>query len=119
MTEPLFPGYLFACLNLGTHYRAVNYAHGVRHLVDFGGGPVVVDDGTILSLRSRMRNGILKAPRPMFRTGQSVRIRTGPLRGLEGVCDHMLSDKQRVVILLQALAFQARTEVSLQDLTAM
>src|SRR2546422_11135145 len=54
---PLFLGYLFARFNPDIHYRAVNYARGVRRLVAFGDIPVVVDDEIIESIKSRLEEG--------------------------------------------------------------
>lgn len=118
VTGPLFPGYLFAQFDLDACYRAVNFAQGVRKLVNFGRKPVVVSEEIIRSIRDRMEDGCMKLERPPLKPGQSVRIQGGPFRGLEAIFEHAMSDEQRVVLLLRTLAFQARVVVSLDDVIA-
>ncbi|GIW54475.1 MAG: transcription antitermination protein RfaH [Nitrospiraceae bacterium] len=116
---PLFPGYIFARFSLTRYYRAVTYARGVKHIVTFGLTPAVVDDQLIEELKGRLENGCLVCVRHELRPGQVVRIKHGPLGGLEAVFERELSDQQRVVLLLKALAYQARVVVDLDALTDM
>jgi len=112
---PLFPGYIFARFSLPHYYRAVIYARGVKHIVSFGLTPAVVDDHLIEELKGRLENGCLVRIRHELRPGQVVRIKHGPLGGLEAVFERDLSDRQRVVLLLRALAYQARVVVELDN----
>jgi len=110
---PLFPGYLFARFDAKTQLRAVKYARGVRRIVGFGPAPVRVDEGIIESIRSRIRNGYVTVqPSAPLAPGQAVRIHGGPLEGLRAVFEREMSDRQRVVLLLQALSYQARVVVA-------
>ncbi len=111
---PLFPGYLFARFNMDTHYRAVNYAQGVRKLVAFGPVPVTVDEEIIESIKSRCHDGCVTVTPSSFTPGQVVRIQEGPLRGLEAIFEQEMSDHQRAVLLLRALSYQARVVVALE-----
>ena len=113
--RPLFPGYLFARFNLATHYRAVNYAQGVRKIVTFGSTPEAVDEVIIESIKSRARDGFVTVQPSSFTPGQVVRIQEGPLQGLEAVFEMEMSDHQRVVILLRTLSYQARVVVPLEQ----
>jgi transcriptional antiterminator RfaH len=107
----LFPGYLFARFHADTQYRAVNFAGGVRRVVAWGAEPSVVDKEIIDSIRSRMQDGyVIISPAP-FTPGQTVRILEGPLQGLEAVFERDLSDKQRVIVLMQALSYKARVVI--------
>jgi transcriptional antiterminator RfaH len=114
VTGPLFPGYLFARFSLDTRYRAVCYAQGVRKIVAFGPEPSVVDEKIIDSIKSNLQEGYVTVQRPLFTAGQTVRIQEGPFRGFEAVFVHEMSDQQRVVLLLQALSYQARVVVELE-----
>ena len=114
VTGPLFPGYLFARFNLDTQFRAVNYGQGVRKVVTFGVQPAIVDVGLIESIQSRLDNGYVTVQRPAFESGQAVRIQQGPLQGFDAIFVHEMSDRQRVVLLLQALSYQARVIVDLE-----
>src|SRR3972149_8465934 len=108
---PLFPGYLFVRFNVDTHYRAVNYAQGVRKLVAFGPVPVVVEDEIIESIKSRLDDGCMTVPVSSLTPGQIVRIHEGPFEGFEAVFEREMSDHQRVVLLLRTLSYQARVVV--------
>ncbi len=109
---PLFPGYVFAKCDLRLHFRTLAYCRGVKELVTFGNSPACVDQELIEAIRSRISNGYVRQEPSAFRPGQPVRVQEGPLRGLEAVFQETLSDRQRVVLLLKALAYQARLVVS-------
>lgn len=114
ITRPLFPGYLFARFNLDIHYRAVNYARGVRKLVSFGPTPATVDEEMIESIRFKMQDGCVIVQPPSFMPGQTVRVQGGPLQGLEAVFEREMGDHQRAVLLLRTLSYQARVVVDLE-----
>lgn len=116
--DPLFPGYLFARFNPDIHYRAVKYAKGVRRVVIFGSDPAIVDDEIIESIKLRLQDGYVTVQRPLFTPGQTVRIQTGPLQGLEAIFEQEISDQHRVALLLQALTYQARVIVDLEHVVA-
>ena len=109
--DPLFPGYLFARIDPLEHYRMVKYAKGVRTVVEFGSSPAFVDDQIIDSIRSRMVNGRISLPNEPTQFGQVVRIVRGPLEGVEAIFERNVSGSQRVVLLLRAIAYQARLVV--------
>ncbi len=116
---PLFPGYLFVRCNLEMHYRAVNYAHGVRCLVAFGLTPARVDERLIDSIKSRLHDGYLTVQPSVFRKGDMVRITAGPFQGLEAVFEREMSDRQRGVLLIQALSAQLSVVVDLKQVTSL
>ncbi len=108
---PLFPGYLFVRFNLDIHYRAVNYAKGVRRLVAFGPSPATVDEVIIESIKSRIHDGYVDVSPPSLRPGQVVRIDNGPFQGLEAIFEQEMNGQQRAVLLLRTLSYQARVVV--------
>lgn len=109
---PLFPGYLFARLDIERHLRSVSYARGVRQVVAFGAVPAVVPDDVIESVRSRLVEGVLTWAAPHFERGQAVRVTEGPLGGLDAVFERELPAHQRVVLLLRSLPYAARVVVA-------
>jgi transcriptional antiterminator RfaH len=111
----LFPGYLFARLNMTSHYRAAKYARGVLNLVAFGSIPAIVDDEIIEGMRARLRDGCVTLPAPPLTPGEVVRIQAGPLQGLEAVFERGMSDHQRVVLLLRTLTYQARVVLPVEQ----
>jgi transcriptional antiterminator RfaH len=112
--EPLFPGYLFARFDMDTHFRAVNYAMGVRSLVSFGSNPVVVEDAVVESIQSRLQDGCIFVKPVSFMPGEIVRIEGGPFQGLEAIFEREMNGQQRAVLLLKALSFQARVVVDFE-----
>lgn len=112
---PLFPGYLFARLDLDVHYRAVTYARGVQRVVAFGSTPAIVEEEIIEALKSRLHDGCVLVPQQKFSPGQVVRIQEGPLGGLDAIFEREMSDHRRVALLLQTLSFRARVIVDMEQ----
>ena len=107
-TSPLFPRYLFAKFNVSSQLRAVTYARGVKSVVTFGSSPSVVDESIIHAIRNQLTEGVFELSEDRFSPGQIVRIREGPLCGLEAVFERKLNGTSRTVVLLKAISFQAR-----------
>ena len=116
VTGPLFPNYLFARFDPVTAGRLVRYANGVTHIVSFGGRPAVVDAGIIAAIHHHAADDVVTVAPPVLRPGEVVEIQAGPLRGLQGIFERELSDRERVVILLDALAKGARVELTRDQL---
>jgi transcriptional antiterminator RfaH len=107
---PLFPGYLFARVDLLSQYNRVIWAPGVSRFVAFGDVPASVDEDVIDFLRERAGTaGIVRVVRT-FHDGDVVRVTRGPLNGLEGVVDGHVSGQARVRVLMELL--RRRTQVS-------
>jgi len=115
--SPLFPGYLFARFDLDKHYRTVNYATGVRKIVEFGSGPIELDVTMIDAIKERLNDGYvtLMPVRPAH--GQVVHIKSGPLAGLEAVFIRQMTDRNRALLLLNTLGFHARLTLSLDQVS--
>ncbi len=106
----LFPGYLFARIELSQQYTSVIWTPGVSAMVAFGDVPVPVEGDVIEFLQQRCgEHGILVSA-PSFDDGQAVRVTGGPLAGLEGVVRGRVSGRDRVRVLMELL--RRRTEVS-------
>ena len=111
--EPLFPGYLFAQLELERHYRAVSYAAGVRKVVEFGSGPVELDATMIDAIKERLNDGYVTPQLERFKMGQIVHIKGGPLMGLEAVFMWEMTDRNRVLLLLNTLGLHAKLTIDI------
>ncbi|MCX7826256.1 MAG: hypothetical protein N2689_11960 [Verrucomicrobiae bacterium] len=116
VTEPLFPGYLFARFDLERSGRLVKYANGVAGIVSFGSKPAAVEDAIIEAIRAHAPDDVVTVTPAQFRPGEVLEIQSGPLRGLQGVFEREMSDRDRVILLLDALAQGARVEVSREHL---
>lgn len=107
---PLFPGYLFARVDLLAQYNCVIWAPGVRSLVAFGDVPAAVDRAVVEFLQERCGpEGVVRVM-PTFRDGDVVRVTRGPLGGLIGVVQGQVSGQCRVRVLMELL--RRRTQVS-------
>ncbi len=104
--RPFFPTYLFVRFSLD-QLRLIRYTHGVARVVSFGIEPQPVEDAIIESVRARMDDeGVIRLLRKPaeWQPGQSVTIGDGPLSGLEAVFIEELPDRERVVLLLDAVS---------------
>ena len=81
---PLFPGYIFVRIAQEDR-RWVLQVPGLVRLVGFNGLPTTVPDADIEALRNGLENQINVEPHPYLKVGRCVRIRSGPLRGAEGI----------------------------------
>jgi transcriptional antiterminator RfaH len=112
---PLFPGYLFArfCLSQS---RMVMYASGVRNLVSFGHAPATVNCEIIDGIRERLQDGVVDLKLPSFTRGDVVRIKEGPLCGLEAVFEKEMIGQQRAMLLMKTLTCQVRVSLDLKSI---
>jgi transcription antitermination factor NusG len=58
---------------------------GVVRLVGFNGLPAPLPQADIEIMRDALRKGIEAAPHPYLKVGTRVRIKSGPLQGLQGI----------------------------------
>jgi transcriptional antiterminator RfaH len=116
---PLFPGYLFVEIDLeSTEASAVNTTPAVIRLVAFGGRPQPVSGRVIGALQARLaeideQGGLPQHP---FRVGDRVRLKEGPLAGLEAVFVGPMRPAERVRVLLEFLGQEQEALVPVEDL---
>lgn len=81
---PLFPCYLF--LRRGHEERLnILITPGVQGLVGFAGVPAVIPDAEIEAVRRTLSAGARIEPHQFLKCGDWVRVKCGPLEGLEGI----------------------------------
>lgn len=80
---PLFPCYLFVRIN-SLEYTTVRQSPGVIRLIGNHSGPLPVPDSAIELLRAHVANKKVQ-PWHELVMGKRVRVRTGPMQGVEGV----------------------------------
>ncbi|HTY56198.1 MAG TPA: transcription termination/antitermination NusG family protein [Candidatus Binataceae bacterium] len=101
--SPLFPCYLFACLDIQRDYFTVKYTAGVNGLVSAGREPLAVPASIIEDLRQRGSDGAVELPQKSFDKGERVKVVSGPFRGFDAIFERYLSSSERVAILLEAI----------------
>jgi transcriptional antiterminator RfaH len=115
-TPLLFPGYLFVFIRLQWH--TARWAPGVVRLVMNGVGPAAVPNGVIADLKGRETGGLIDLPKPpKFRTGDRVRVTSGPFVGLTGLCAGM-RPHERVEVLLAILGGSQRVTLAADEVEA-
>jgi transcription antitermination factor NusG len=82
--EALFPGYVF-CHFDSNHRLPILVTPGIVGVVGLGSKPEPVDDSEIASIRTVAMSGRPVQPWPFLRSGQRIRLHSGPLMGAEGV----------------------------------
>lgn len=111
---PLFPGYVFVHLALRDRLRVLQTPSVVR-LVGFGGQPVALPDQEVEALRQGLRHEMHIEPHPYLKAGQRVRVKTGPLQGLQGVLVRR-KGVSRFVISLDLIMRSVAAEIDVADL---
>ena len=108
--SPLFPCYVFVKFEPETTSHMIKYTRGVKKIVG-GDLPWPVSDEIIDLIRAQEEDGIVTIKPPQFKYGDSVAINDGPLSGLKGIFEKELNGQERVVLLLNAVEYQARAVV--------
>lgn len=110
-TEALFPSYLFARFDLAQSYRAVKHAHNVIRVIEFGSVPIPVPARSIEELKNEMLGEETREVSYGVHVGDVVEVAEGPMRGLKGIVERLLSGEDRVRVLLEFLGRENRVDV--------
>ena len=110
---PLFPGYVFVRLALCDRLRVLQLP-GVAKLVGFNGTPTSLPDEEIESLKAGLANGVRVEPHPYLTVGRRVRIKSGPLAGMEGVLVRRKGNL-RLVISIELIQRSVAVDADLAD----
>ena len=111
---PLFPGYVFVRMALVDRMRVLQVP-GVVRLVGFNGHLSALPDAEIAGLKQSLACGVHAEPHPFLSIGQRVRVKEGPLEGLEGIVVRR-RNRLRLVISLDLIRRAAAVDVEEADL---
>jgi len=111
---PLFPGYLFVRIALHERLRVLQVP-GVVRLVGFNGQPVPLPESEIESLRTGLASHLRAEPHPYLTVGRRIRVKNGPLKGVEGILIRK-KNRYRVVISVDLIMRSAVVEIDLPDI---
>jgi transcription antitermination factor NusG len=106
---PLFPCYAFLNGKLERRLDIVT-TPGVHMLVTSAGLPAVVPEEEIQAVRRLVETGQRVEPHPFLNAGNRVRVKCGPIRGVEGI---LVRQKNlfRLVVSVEILGRSAAVEV--------
>ena len=105
----LFPGYVFVRVVPQDRVQVLQMRGAVR-LVTFNGKPVALPEQEIELLRSRLSGARVMEPHPYLRVGKRIRVRRGPLQGLEGIIVRV-KDRCRLVFSIDLIMRSVAVEV--------
>jgi len=111
---PLSPGYVFVRLALREKLRVLQIPSLVC-LVGFNGQPAALPDEELESLRSGLALQLRVEPHPYLVAGRRVRVKSGPLAGLEGILVRR-KGKSRVVLSLDVIMRSIVADLDVVDL---
>ena len=109
LSVPLFPGYLFIRESL-ERWLPIITTPGVCNIVSCGGRPAAIPHSEIEGVRRIVESNLRVEPHPFLKSGDWVRVKHGPLAGLEGI---LLRKKNmtRLVLSVEMLGESAAVEV--------
>lgn len=110
--EPLFPRYLFICLDdsrYGQNWAPIRSTWGVVGLVTFGNNPAKID--TILIELLYQQQSIKEDPQRLFSHGDHLLISDGPFAGLEAIYQ-MACGESRAMVLIELMGKLAKIQIS-------
>lgn len=81
---PLFPCYVFLRWGLERRLEIVT-TPAVHGFVEFAGRPAVIPEAEIDGVRRMVESSLRVEPHPLLKSGYWVRIKYGPLAGIEGI----------------------------------
>ncbi|MGC2417719.1 MAG: UpxY family transcription antiterminator [Candidatus Acidiferrales bacterium] len=109
ITLPLFPGYVFL-IDESRRRLQVLSTPGVHAILTTGKVPAVIPSEEIGAIRRAVESALRVEPHHFSKSGEAVRIKSGPLAGLEGIVSRE-KDRFRVVLSVELLGRSAAVEI--------
>ena len=106
---PLFPGYLF-CRFDPSQRLPILAAPGVVSIISSGKIPIPIPQMEIAAIRAAIESGFLVMPCAYLKEGQRVRVREGPLEGMEGILTRK-KNELRIVLSVEMLQRSVSMEI--------
>lgn len=109
LSLPLFPCYVF--LKGGLERRLdIMTTPGIHALVSSAGQPVAISPNEIDAIRRAVESGLHVEPHPLLNCGEWVRVKAGPLAGVQGILVRK-KNLYRLVLSVPILGKAAAVEV--------
>lgn len=110
---PLFPSYVFIREGLERQLQILT-TPGVIHMVGWGGRPAVVPEQQLSAIRQMIDSRLHVETHPYIQRGDRVRVKSGPLMGLEGILTRKKS-VARLVVSMGVLGRSAAVEIDARN----
>jgi transcription antitermination factor NusG len=107
---PLFPCYVFLKGGIERRLQIVT-TPGIYGLVSSGGQPAAIPDFEIEAIRRAVESGARIEAHPFLKCGNWVRVKCGPLAGIEGILVRK-KNISRLVLSVEILGTSAAMEVA-------
>ncbi len=104
-SKSVFSNYIFARFDATTMLGKINFTRGVRCIVNFGNGPVAVDDEIIHLLQMQVGPDNLIRLEEGLKCNDRVQIKSGAFKNLTGIFTRATKPFQRVLLLLSAVSY--------------
>jgi transcription antitermination factor NusG len=106
---PLFPCYVFVREGMDRQLQILT-TPGVIHIVGWGGHPAIVPQTQLDAVRQIIESCLIVETHPYLQCGDRVRVKTGPLMGLEGILTRK-KGVARLVVSMEMLGRAAAIEI--------
>jgi transcription antitermination factor NusG len=111
---PLFPGYVFVRIALRDRLQVLQIP-SVAHLVSFNGQAAALPEGDIHAIQNCLNHGHQVEPHPYLAAGRRVRVKSGPLQGLEGTILRR-KNKMRFILSFELIMRSVAVEIDETEL---
>ena len=110
LTLPLFPCYVFLKGGIDRRLHILT-TPGIYGLVSSAGQPAAIPDIEIEAIRRVVESGVSVETHPYLKCGDWVRVKCGPLTGIEGILVRK-KNSSRLVLSVEILGTAAAIEVA-------
>jgi transcription antitermination factor NusG len=116
VSMPLFPGYVFVRGGLERRLQVLT-TPGVHMILSHGEKVATVPEEEIQAVRKVVSSDLSTEPHPFLRCGERVRVKAGPLAGVEGILDRK-KGSYRLILSVDAVNKSFAVEVEVSDVEA-
>jgi transcription antitermination factor NusG len=111
---PLLPGYVFVRIRLSERRNVLSVASVIR-ILSFNGHPQPLPESEIEALKRSLQHRRVERLPYYLSKGDKVRIKSGPLEGLEGIVERQ-KGRSRIVISINAIMNSVAVDLQADDL---
>lgn len=106
---PLFPCYVFIREGMDRQLQILT-TPGIIQIVGWGGHPAAIPQTQLDAVRQIIESCLVVETHPYLQSGDRVRVKTGPLMGLEGILTRK-KGVSRLVVSMEMLGRSAAVEI--------